>query len=186
MKKVVALAVAGALALTLVGCSSGAEESSGVSGTSQEVEQSTTVESQSTSSGADDLSKQSQDALDYMGRPELKNMEQVAQLSLDQLDAYTAGDVARVSEINAQIEALCNEVIDMQDIPEIVKRSHDYLIESATCYRESSNYIAMAANSGDLATANEYLEDANEMASQAGQNARLAGNAVEDITRQLT
>lgn len=184
VKKATVLAIAGVLALTLSSCASSGK-SADVSEASQEVEQTATVERATKSTETDDLYQQSQDAIEYMNRPELKNVDQVAQLSVDQVDALAEGDAATVAELDAQIEALCNEVIDMQDIPEIAQRSHDYLIESATCYREASNYLVKASNTSDVAAATGYIEGATDMASLAGQSASLAANAVSDIGRKF-
>lgn len=183
MKRLIALASAGALTITLAGCSGGSsEQSTEQESIQQEVTQQES-ESPQSSSTAEQNNSDSQDALDYFNSGIDDKVSDAYSAYGRQLQALSDGDYSTCISIGDEVVQKCNEIIDME-APEIAQRTQGYMVEAATCIREASLSLSLAANTDDINEFTEHVEAATEHTEEFGSYVEKANTSLFDMYRQ--
>lgn len=125
-----------ALALTIVFALGGC-------GTSQVAE---TTESEIVSTSSDTYTMDDNLALnEYFNRQPIQDFYQMMDLIDEAFESAQSGDYVQTQEISDQIQAMADDVINMQDVPATADEIHSYYVDAAwKAKRVSLNFVLLA------------------------------------------
>lgn len=151
--------------LALVGCS----------GDHQGGQTTNDVQEQTVSTGASQdacdaelsFEETQQAVIDYMNSDETHLMSEINPYINDLIDYGITKDGASADAAKESVYALCNRIIDRDDVPEPCEDLDKCLKSAAEAQKECSYYYAKAANESDSDRVSEYISMGTESLNEA-------------------
>jgi len=162
-REIVAAAMVATLAL--VGCSGNPQEGQTTDDAQEQIV--STDASQDADESEPSFEETQQAVIDYLNSDETHLMAEINPYINDLIDYGMSKDGASADAAKESVYALCNRIIDREDVPEPCEELDKCLKSAAEAQKECSYYYAQAANESDADRVSDYISMGTESLNEA-------------------
>lgn len=166
------VAAAMAATLAIVGCSANNQDQD-----SSIVAVSETDEADQESS----FEVEKSDATEFLKRDELTNINPIGDCIQQIVEATPTADFETASTAKNEAYRLCNEIIDMSDVPEPCKKIHERLSDAADCFKESAYYYTESTMESDIDRRADFISMGNDSLNEASRTLDEVSMLISDV-----